>query len=464
MKKRYVYIVFAVLLLGGFSFHNARADGWEQSYHAGTFDQNGHYMGGTELMYLVPHKGKLYAGTRMLLNPPFFLFAVSAQILVKESVSEPWKLDYQTEKLEVGIDSLASITFGTDDKGNKLSQPVNLLVAGILDFVPGATAVAVRDDEKNTWVKITLPSVNNESTSPAWPTIRSICTHRDTVTGVDHVFAGAYPGGIFSGVYDAAASGQIRWDSTPEFSEFNDRVVSFGECNDELYVAIKPAIYKRVDGTNPAWIKVYEYTTYEGDKPSTQGGTSGMRGLTAIPNPNGEGEVLLMALEGRGSKMVCLDPSDNNSVTTELDFNAFLKEQWADEWETIVNTPWGDYVTPAYNDMTPVNDPKSGEELLVIGLSAYFQPADSNSAWYLVRHPDATYALHEFPYMFDLRGWPKELQGTRTIRVSPFNEDQGRIIYFGGFDVASQYLAGKRSHNTAWIYSADIYTALGISE
>jgi hypothetical protein len=56
------------------------------------------------------------------------------------------------------------------------------------------------------------------------------------------------------------------------------------------------------------------------------------------------------------------------------------------------------------------------------------------------------------------------LQGTRTIRVSPFNEDQGRIIYFGGFDVASQYLAGKRSHNTAWIYSADIYTALGISE
>ena len=54
-----------------------------------------------------------------------------------------------------------------------------------------------------------------------------------------------------------------------------------------------------------------------------------MRGLTAIPNPKGDGEVLLMALEGLAyiAKIVYLNPSDNNSVTTDLDLSAFLKEQ-----------------------------------------------------------------------------------------------------------------------------------------
>ena len=83
----------------------------------------------------------------------------------------------------------------------------------------------------------------------------------------------------------------------------------------------------------------------------------------------------------------------------------------------------------------------------------------SNIAWYLVRHPDGTYTVHEIPYIFDLRGSPKTLPGIRTIRVSPFAEDKDQVIYFGGFDCAVE-----TCRNTAWIYSADINTALGISE
>ena len=39
------------------------------------------------------------------------------------------------------------------------------------------------------------------------------------------------------------------------------------------------------------------------------------------------------------------------------------------------------------------------------------------------------------------------LRGTRTIELSPFPEDKGRVFYFGGHDCA-----GRDSHNTAWLY------------
>ena len=34
---------------------------WVQSYDAGYIDRNGAYAGGSEIMHLVAHKGKLYA-------------------------------------------------------------------------------------------------------------------------------------------------------------------------------------------------------------------------------------------------------------------------------------------------------------------------------------------------------------------------------------------------------------------
>jgi len=458
MKKKNVSLVTVVMFLVVFSFHNACAEGWKKSYHAGTFDKNLNYMGGTEIMSLASHKGKLYAATGMWKNSIPLPDSIGAQILVKESPGKKWKLDYQTDKQILRVDGLVSITLGTDGKGNKLSQPVNLLVAGLWDTgspLPAAATVAVRDDEKNKWITTDLlkfPAGNYQAP------IRAIGTHQDRITGVDHVFA-AIAGIIYRGVYDSTAPGQIRWESKPEFMNIDDRLMSFGECNGELYAAIKPAIYKRIDGPTPTWEKVYEYTTFPGDKPSSQGGTSGMRGLTAISNPKGDGEVLLMALEGLAvegnsgnAKIVYLNPSDNNSVTTELDLGAFLKEQLKEQ----IGTDWN-FVVTAYNDMVWVTDPKTGEDLLLIGFGV--NEFNSDSAWFLVRHPDATYTVHEIPHIFDLRGQPKTLRGNRTIRVSPFAEDNGQVIYFGGFDCF-----GKTSHNTAWIYSVDIDTALGISK
>ena len=420
------------------------------------------YLGGTETMSLVAHKGKLYAGMSFLMDWSWSYYATlgilgkPAQILVKDSADANWRLDYQADINKMRVDTMHSITFTTDATGASLPQPVTLLLAGLCDMTSpmGEGVVCVRDDNANQWIKTKLLDIAPQDQV----TIRAIGLHRDKVTGIDRVFAGAYPGGIFSGVYDPTKPGNILWENAPEFSDFNERVVGFGECNGELYVSIKPAIYKRVDGPTPAWEKVYEYTTYEGDKPSYQGGISGMRGLTAIPNPKGKGEVLLMALEGFGSKIVYLDPSDDNSVTTELVMDTYLEEEWGEDWRRAEEKKWNG-VGIAYDDMVPVTDPKTGEDLLMMGFYAY-NPGTPDPAWYLVRHPDATYTLHEIPYIFDLRGWRKRLAGTRSIKVSPFAEDKGQVLYFGGFVITGS----KTFHNTAWIYSVDIDTALGISQ
>ena len=74
------------------------------------------------------------------------------------------------------------------------------------------------------------------------------------------------------------------------------------------------------------------------------------------------------------------------------------------------------------------------------------------SAWYLVRHADGSYR-HErvFDPANPRPNPPRGLVATRTIEVSPFPEDGGRVFYFGGYDCAD-----VESHNTAWIYRSEI--------
>jgi hypothetical protein len=72
-----------------------------------------------------------------------------------------------------------------------------------------------------------------------------------------------------------------------------------------------------------------------------------------------------------------------------------------------------------------------------------------NGSYYLVRHRDATYewgTVYDFDHPVPAGSG---LHGTRTIEVSPFAQDRGRVFYFGGHDCAF-----RESHNTAWIYRA----------
>jgi hypothetical protein len=458
MKKLITFQIIVVFLVAICTMSSAHAGGWKKSYQAGTTDKNGHYMGGTEIMFLTPHEGMLYAGTSLLFNTQGDKRDKGAQILVKESADRDWKLDYQADIKNMRVDALNSFTFHTDGKGTDLKQPVTLLIAGLMDNTPMAeAAVYVRNDKTNQWTRIVVDAKPTNFAADRFCTVRALAQHRDRVTGVDRAFAGAYPGGIYSGVYDATISGNIRWDKAPEFSDYEERVMSFGECNGDLYVAIKPAIYKRVDGTTPSWVKVYEYEL-EGmeSRPSSQGGSSGMRGLTAIKNPKGSGEVLLMALESAKGKILYLDPSDKYKETVELDVNSFLNKQWGKRKESIKLF----LSIIALDSMEQVVDPKTGKQAFIMG--AFFilrNGSPQKSGWYLIRHANGTYTLNEVPYIYDKRRSSHQLAGVRSIRISPFPSDQGSIFYFGGYGSSPFF----DEHNTGWIYRADLYTVLGIA-
>ena len=60
------------------------------------------------------------------------------------------------------------------------------------------------------------------------------------------------------------------------------RVTSFAECNDRLYASVGQQIYERTDGATPQWRLIYT-------NPNPGRSESGLRGLTAIPGPAGQG-------------------------------------------------------------------------------------------------------------------------------------------------------------------------------
>jgi hypothetical protein len=55
------------------------------------------------------------------------------------------------------------------------------------------------------------------------------------------------------------------------------------------------------------------------------------------------------------------------------------------------------------------------------------------------------------PTVLDMGCGVGGLRSVRTVCVSPFPEDQGRVLYFGGFDAAQ-----GPHRDTAWIYKGTL--------
>jgi hypothetical protein len=426
------------------------------AYQAGQRGQNGQRLGGTELMNLAAYKGKLYAGTGFWEDVRGEGPDPIPQVLVLDSPGGSWREDHAfSERLSNGrlrfvrVNALRVITFTTDGQGHPLREPVAVLIAGLGGVGPGLGAVFCRDDATGKWTEV------NSGTR----TVRALGFYRDPVTGVDRVFAGGGSGTtglVLGGVYDPSAPGRIRWDKNPEFAGFGYRVMAFAECNRRLYFAAGREVYERtVNGHHPKWRRIYEYLRPMGPH------NSGLRGLTAVPDPDGPGhEVLLAAAEGVPGLMLRIDPMKADSARTELDIASFLRKQWG----TIHDT----HVVAAYNDMPVVSDPRTNQMLYLVGLEARCPlPDKSNSAWYLVRDANARYSLHEVPpvgsrpprylssFGHPTLGPAPNLVAVRAIIVSPFPEDASRVLYLGGYDAARQ-----DAHNTAWLYRVGLNTAL----
>ncbi len=424
-------------------------------------------MAGTEMRVLATHGGKLYAGNGYWEDRPGQEGLQGAQVLVLDGPGARWRVDrvfderlLDGRRRDLAVSALQEITFATDGNGAPLPVPVSMLIAANWDL-SGTARVFSRDHVTGVWAAATI--AQDRPTPNFLPQVRSFGRHRDAATGIDRVFAGQDPRGIFSGTYDPAVTSRIRWGTAPELAlsgvseagifgrNGHLRVTSFAECNDQLYAAVGQHIYERVDGTNPHWRLLYT-NRYPGHS------ETGLRGLTAIHGSSGHGEVLLAAVEGSAARIVRVDPRDGSEVT-EVDLPDLLGRQWG--------MPVG-YVIAAYNDMAKVGDPDGGEALL-IGLEAFIPIRAPIAAghsvvnveygrleaggWYLVRRATGSYELRQI-------GAPpgRALVATRSIRVSPFPEE-GPVIYFAGYD------ANKApAHNTAWIFRSTATAAIRVQQ
>ena len=464
MKRIIFYILLSCLMVAGLVLTSCGPSdkpseapsltnlSFESTLQAGIKDVNREYINGTEIMRLVPYKGKLYAGTSMWMESDPMIPKV-CQILVLDSPKGQWRVERQFIQYNLRLVTLRTVTFTTDYKGNSISPVTMLLAAPMAGGSYGSLDIFSLDDETGEWVPMTLRILHKANQT------RAIGFHHDEVTGVDYVFAGTDVVGTIRGAYDPSVPGRIRWEQSSEFdTPPGERVMGFSDCNGVLYCATSRHIFKRIDGDSPLWEEVY-FCAEEIRE-------IGVRGLSAVPNPSGSGEVLIFVAK---NKVRRIDPSADFEEIIELNLLDYLSD--------LLGLPRGSvvYVLAAYNLFVPYTIPQTGEDVWLFGFqtkyrdsfvdklppelrlavySHYFLEVETPSSYaaearYFIRHADGENISYEVGEIEDSS--EPTLIATRTIAVSPFPGDKGEVLYFGGFDC--NFFS---AHNTAWIYRGEL--------
>lgn len=421
----------------------AQSQNWTNNFFPGQNDANGKYLGGTETMNLVPHKGKLYAAMSYVgdLNNATYTLSGGTPILVLDSAEAAWKQDVLFAAI-ILVPSMKEIVFTKDYTGNSVA-PDTLLIAGPNNNQKHIF-IYVKDDVTGGWIKdsITTLTANVE--------IRSMTLHNDPVTGHQYILIGVSNFGIWKGEYNASLPGKIQWESVPEFTiPANTRVMAFAEVNGELYAGTTEStsgtskILRRVDGTVPSYSTIWEDTAPGMD----------IRGFTPIKNPIGTSENLWFYYNNFFRR---LSPQDNDTIINELDVSASLSQQ--------TGRVFSENITAGFNDhQFFYHDAASGDSTMLIGLQAKYDSlwllsnpfpnigGRTTDGIYFSRIQNASgvsYALH-----FIVNNSPIEtdtLLATRAFCLSPFAADNQKFIYACGFNGN-----GIPSTNTAWIYRGD---------
>ncbi len=437
---------------------------FSRSLDAGTTDANGRFMGSTETMNLVAHKGRLFAGTGSRNNLPYPTDPANlpstwsgAQILVKDSPTAPWRVDDALPaifRVHLRVEALVDITFTTFANGTALPQPVNLLIAGLSDVgATGSTLASARtrDDATGDWEE------SHIATTAAPANALSFGSHVDRFTDVHHIFAGLENGEIYRGACSPAAAGKLVWSPVPELSGVG-QVTAFAEANGFLYAAcglaqanstvpVTGGLFVRRDST-ATWELVYQWP-HPVELFAAPAEDRLMRGLTAVPEPFGAGrEVLLAARSWPGViERIDPDPAQGHTVTVELDVRDFFARLWNDDRVRQSS------VTIAYNGFTAVTNPVTGERVHLVGLWIEHPESGTpprNGSHFLMRHEDGAYEPADLENFTPTVPSGESLRATRCIAGSPFAEDRGGGFYFGGYDTADD-----ESHNTGWIMRGD---------
>lgn len=429
---------------------------FSQRQNAGTNDLNSRWISATETLHLVAHQGQLFGGTGNRHNDPVPADTNSisanwtgAQILVKDSPAAPWRVDDLMPPIfraHLRVEALESFTFTAKADGSTLASPVNLLVAGLSDITTnGANVASVRTRLPGSavgWEHSTVAT----STIPA--NVIAFGSHVDAGSGAHVIFAGLENGDIYRGVLNSNASGLITWFSGDRELAGGGPVTAFAECGTNLYAVsalrqtnssapVAGGLFVRNDASN-RWVRVYQWNAPAEVSAAPEGQRLAL-GLTAVRDPQGTSNQVLLLARAWPGVIERVDPADNFRVTTELDVRDFFAHQWNDDRVRSNN------VTIACTGFTAARDPVTGDIVHLVGV--WLDHPDTNSpafagSHFLIRHLDGTYEAADIPN--DTPG--TRLRATRCIAVSPFATDDGSAIYFGGYDTAND-----ESHDTAWI-------------
>ena len=438
---------------------------WVQSYNAGYTDRNGAHAGGSEIMHLVPHKGKLYAANGYWVDSRWVIppdaEKQSAQVLRLDSADGHWQVDLDTGKAN-GFDLrymkgniLKSVTFTRDAAGRRLEKPQNLLVmaAGANFERGGAVSTWVKDDSSGRWIH-TLVRHGSTAGGVRWVP-RDMEIYRDKETGIERLFLLLGNPGVTSGVYDPNLPGKIRWDRHVEFPflttrSLKTRPLGLAQANGSLYLSEGSSIYRRDDGERPGYTEILNLES------DTDTDVGGIRGLTAISNPNGPGDSLLF-LWAPGHKSMSqvkrLDPAVGGHY--KLHDEASMADLMSAALGVKVT-----YTLGAHNRMLPVKHPGTGELVHLIGFQGNIRGKDQlrwkgsrlyAGAMYAVRSADQTYKVLEVNNSY-VPG-KAVLVSPRTFCLSPFGDNE---LYIGGHD-SSRLI----SDDMAWVFRAPVEVALG---
>jgi hypothetical protein len=454
-----------LIAASGFSHAADQAPRWTQSYNAGYTDSRGAYAGGSEIMHLVSHKGKLYAANGYWVDArweiPPDAKKQSAQVLRLDSADGRWQVDLDLGKTNgLGLhymkgNILKSVTFTRDRSGKLLPQPKNLLVmaAGANFERGGAVSTWVRDDSKDTWTH-TLVRHGSNAGGVRWVP-RDMHVFRDKVTGVERLFLLLGNPGMVSGVYDPTLPGKVRWEKHVEFPFLNKgslktRPLGIAVANGSLFFSAGSSIYRRNDGRRPTYTKVLDLAE------DTDTDVGGIRGLTSIDRPKGRGESLLFlwAPGGRSKSQVKrLDPNASGGYTV------FDEANMADLMSKRLGVSVS-YTLGAHNMMYPIEHPVTGKTVHLIGFQGNIHSKDHlrwkgsrlyAGAMYAIRHADQTYTVHEVNNAYT--PGKAVLVSARTFCPSPFGDHH---LYVGGHDSSN-----KISDNMGWIFKTPTDVALG---
>ena len=469
MRKIKASFLPAVLAAAGSfqSAFSAEEHRWVQSYDAGYTDENGAWAGGSEMMHLASHKGRLFAcngywvDSRWVIPPEGQ--RQSAQVLRLDSPDAQWQVDLDMGKSndDLGLEYmkgniLNSVTFTRDAKGQPLAKPETLLVmaAGANFERGGAVSAWVRDDSTGKWTH-TLVRHGSSSGGVRWVP-RDMEIYRDKVTGVERIFMSLGNPGIISGVYDPTVPGRIRWDRNLEYpfltdGSFRTRPLGIVQANGSLFFSEGDSIYQRIDGERPRYREIFEL--FE----DTDTDVGGIRGLTRVANPNGEGDSLLFIWapgDRSASEVKRLDPDGKGGYVLRDEVRIIdLMEDYLDVEVT--------YTLGAHNMVYPFTDASTGETVHIIGFQGNIRDSKNHLRWegsalyagalYAVRRADQSYRVLEVNNRY--KPGKQLLISPRTFCESPFGDGD---IYVGGHDSSF-----KISDNMAWIFKAPESVALG---